>query len=348
MRYLAWRVAFEVFGLIGLGSIVRPLSECKGVIFTLHRVLPGAPAAFAPNATLQITPGFLEAVIVAARAKGLDIVSLDEAMARIRRPGVTRKFISLSFDGGYRDNLVHALPILRKHGVPFTLYVPTGLVDGAGEVWWQALEDIIAGQNAVAADLGEGIVYFECAGLSGKQRAYDQLYAHMRQINEPARVSLIRDLAGKYKLDLAAHCRSLIMDWSELKTFAAEELCTLGAHTVYHYELAKLSDKDMRREMSQSVEVLKAQFGVAPRHLSYPIGSPIAAGRREFAAARELGFATAATTRPGGLYAEHAQQLHALPRVSLNGFFQKRRYIDVFLTGAFFAALNGGKRVQAD
>jgi peptidoglycan/xylan/chitin deacetylase (PgdA/CDA1 family) len=347
MRYLAYRGAFEALGLSGLGSIVRPLSECKGVIFTLHRVLPGKPAAFSPNSILQITPEFLEAVIVKARAKGLDIVSMDEAVARIRKPEITRKFIALTFDDGYRDNLVHALPILRKHEAPFTLYIPTGLVDGAGEVWWQALEDVIASQDAVAADLGEGIVYFDCAGPSGKQRAYDRLYAHMRQIDEPARVLLIRDLAGKYKLDLAAHCRSLIMDWSELKTFAAEKLCTLGAHTVYHYELSKLSDKDMRREMSQSVEVLKAQFGVTPRHLSYPIGSPVAAGKREFAAARALGFATAVTTRPGGLYPEHAENLQALPRVSLNGLFQKKRYIDVFLTGAFFTALNGGSRVSA-
>ena len=52
-----------------------------------------------------------------------------------------------TFDDAYRDNLRYALPILRHHECPFTLYVPTALVDGVGEVWWQALEDIVAAQK---------------------------------------------------------------------------------------------------------------------------------------------------------------------------------------------------------
>ncbi|MEX0627642.1 MAG: polysaccharide deacetylase family protein [Cucumibacter sp.] len=348
MRYLAYRAVFEALALTGLAAIVRPLSACKGAILTLHRVLPGPPAEFAPNAILQVTPDFLEAVILGARARGLDIVTLEEAVARIRRPTETRKFVVLTFDDACRDNLEHALPILRRHACPFTLYVPTGLVDGASEVWWQALEDIVAAQRALAVDFGDGITYLEAATTDQKYRAYERLYWHLREIPEPARVALIRDLAGKYGLDLAAHCRSLIMDWRELKTFVAEPLCTIGAHTVFHSELAKLSDKDMRREIAQSVEVLKAQYGITPRHLAYPIGSRVAAGPREFAAARELGFATAVTTRPGGLYMEHKDHLTALPRISLNGRFQHPRFIEVFLTGALFTALNGGRRLNID
>ncbi|HEY9013324.1 MAG TPA: polysaccharide deacetylase, partial [Devosia sp.] len=62
---------------------------------------------------------------------------------------------------------------------------------------------------------------------------------------------------------------------------------------------------------------------------------------REFAIAKELGLRSAVTTRPGGLYHRHAQNLHALPRVSLNGLFQSRRYVDVFATGAIFSRLPG-------
>jgi len=348
MRYLAYRIVFEALALGGLAGLVRPLSRCRGVILTLHRVLPGRPADFAPNAILQITPKFLERVIVTARRKGLDIVDLDEAVARLQQPGETRKFAVLTFDDAYRDNLEHALPVLKKYDCPFTLYVPTGLVDGAGEVWWQALEDVIAAQRGIAADLGAGIEYFETATTADKYRAYERLYAHMREIPEPDRVALIRDLAGKYGLDLAAHCRSLIMDWAELRSFVDEPLCTIAAHTVFHYELAKLAEAGMRREIGQSVEVLRAQYGFVARHLSYPIGSRIAAGPREFAAARDLGLKTAVTIRPGGLYPEHAGHLTALPRISLNGLFQKRRFIGIFLTGALFTALNGGQRLNVD
>ena len=95
-------------------------------------------------------------------------------------------------------------------------------------------------------------------------------------------------------------------------------------------------------EIEESVRILKAQFGQAPQHLSYPLGGPLSAGPREFAIAGELGFRSAVTTRPGGVYAENRKNLMSLPRISLNGLFQARRYVDVFATGAIFSRLPAG------
>jgi peptidoglycan/xylan/chitin deacetylase (PgdA/CDA1 family) len=89
------------------------------------------------------------------------------------------------------------------------------------------------------------------------------------------------------------------------------------------------------------VRIIKAQFGKAPVHLSYPIGGAASAGPREFGLARDLGLRSAVTTRPGGLYAHHRNSLHALPRVSLNGMFQARRYVDVLATPAIFSLGQG-------
>jgi len=341
LKYAAIRGMFELLWASQLPALIRRLSTSKGVIFTLHRVLPDDPADFSPNAILQVRPEFLEFTIQRVRELGLDIVDLDEAIRRIEDPERTRPFVVFTFDDGYRDNLRYALPVLRRTQCPFTLYVPTALVDGVGEIWWQALEDIIAQQEAVAVTyLGE-TDYLPTKTLAEKNEAYDQIYWRMRAMPEPDRVALIRALATQYGLDLDAHCRELIMNWSELKTFAGEQLCTIGAHTVHHYELKKLPEAEARNEIEQSVRIIKAQFGIAPVHLSYPIGGPASAGEREFAIAKELGLRSAVTTRPGGLYHRHAQNLHALPRVSLNGLFQSRRYVDVFATGAIFSRLPG-------
>ncbi|WP_116653749.1 polysaccharide deacetylase family protein [Pelagibacterium sediminicola] len=330
-RYGLFKAAFETLSALRLPPLIRTFSACRGVIFTLHRVLPEPPAAFAPNAILQITPGFLEAVILKARAAGFDIVSMDTAIARLQEPDA-RPFTVLTFDDAYRDNLVHALPILRKYNVPFTLYVPTALVDGAGEVWWQALEDIVAG--------GSGT-------LEEKYERYNALYWHYRKIPEAQRVEEMSALARENGLDLAAHCRSLIMGWDELQTFADESLCTIGAHTIHHFELSKLDEAEARWEMAGSADILKTRFGTRPRHFSYPIGSRQAAGEREYRLASKAGFESAVTTIPGGLYPAHGQGLHVLPRISLNGNFQNERYIDVLLTGALFtqiAKLDKGPR----
>jgi peptidoglycan/xylan/chitin deacetylase (PgdA/CDA1 family) len=175
--------------------------------------------------------------------------------------------------------------------------------------------------------------------LAEKQAAYDLIYTRMRTMPENERVALIRDLARKYSYDLGAQCRALIMDWPELKTFASDQLCTIGAHTVHHYELAKLAADQAQSEIEMSLKVLEAQLGRRPMHLSYPIGSPAAAGPREYQLAARLGLRSAVTTIPGGLYRRHRDALTALPRVSLNGLFQARRYMDVFATPAVFTVM---------
>ncbi|HEV7345608.1 MAG TPA: polysaccharide deacetylase family protein [Devosia sp.] len=338
-KYAAIRATFEALWLSRLPRLVRMLSKSRGVIFTLHRVLPGEPADFSPNAILQVQPAFLEYVIERVRDLKLDIVSMDEALERLTAAKPGRRFVVLTFDDAYRDNLQHALPILRRHEAPFTLYVPTALVDGVGQIWWQAIEDIIARQEAIGMTVDGEKDYIDTRTTAQKNEAFNELYWQMRRMPEADRVTLVSSFAAAYGYDLEKQCRELIMDWPELRLLAGDPLCTIGAHTVHHYELAKLPAAQARSEMSQSADVLLAQFGRRPAHFSYPLGGPLSAGPREFEMARELGFKSAVTTRPGGLYARHARSLHALPRVSLNGYFQSRRYVDVFATGAIFSVL---------
>jgi peptidoglycan/xylan/chitin deacetylase (PgdA/CDA1 family) len=181
--------------------------------------------------------------------------------------------------------------------------------------------------------------YVDTSTTARKHDAFNALYWQMRKMPEADRVKLVRSFATAYGYDLDGQCRTLIMNWQELRLFAGEPLCTIGAHTVHHYELAKLPPEQARSEMAQSADILFAQFGQRPTHFSYPLGGPLSAGQREFDLARDIGFKSAVTTRPGGLYPRHASEPHALPRISLNGYFQSRRYVDVFATGAIFSVM---------
>jgi peptidoglycan/xylan/chitin deacetylase (PgdA/CDA1 family) len=96
-----------------------------------------------------------------------------------------------------------------------------------------------------------------------------------------------------------------------------------------------------------SAAVIEAALGVRPHHFSYPVGDATAAGPREFGMAARLGFKTGVTTRPGVLFPEHRQHLTALPRISVNGQFQRLRYLQVLLSGAATALWSGFRRVDA-
>ncbi len=57
--------------------------------------------------------------------RNFDIVSLEEAQKRIRSGFNDRPTVSITFDDGYADNTVFALPLLMKRNIPVTYFVTT-------------------------------------------------------------------------------------------------------------------------------------------------------------------------------------------------------------------------------
>ena len=77
--------------------------------------------------------------------------------------------------------------------------------------------------------------------------------------------------------------------------------------------------------------------------MAYPYGYAGAVGCREVALANEAGYVSAVTTRHGVLRAEHANHLHALPRISVNGRYQRVAHIRTMLSGVTTPLANRGK-----
>src|SRR5260221_8394002 len=118
---------------------------------------------------------------------------------------------------------------------------------------------------------------------------------------------MTEDLCRRYGVDLGEPCRELCMGWPEIAEMAKSSLASIGAHTINHVMLAKWPVGEAREEMKRSREVIEAAIGVRCEHFAFPVGDKGSAGAREFQLARELGFKTAVTTRPGVLYPEHRE-----------------------------------------
>jgi peptidoglycan/xylan/chitin deacetylase (PgdA/CDA1 family) len=342
------RTGLEALYFTGSHVWMRPFVGGVGAILTLHHVRPQRDAAFQPNRLLEVTPDFLEAVIVRMRRAGIDLVGLDEMHRRLAERNYKRRFACLTFDDGYRDNLVHAYPILKRHAVPFAVYVATSFPDRLGELWWLALEAVIARNDRIGLVIDDEDRNFDCRTVDEKRKLYEAIYWWLRGLpSEDELRHVVRDLAARYRVDVAAFCADLCMTWGEIEELARDPLVTIGAHTVNHVRLTKVPEKVARAEMRMSAAVIESALGRTPAHLSYPIGDATSAGPREFAIARELGFKTAVTTRPGVLFPAHREHLTALPRISLNGEYQQLRYVEVLLSGAGTALWNGFRRVDA-
>lgn len=338
LKYAAYRAAFEATYFSGLHHAMRPLFGGLGAILTFHRVLPARDDVFQPNYVLEIEASFLERLVLHLRRRGLDLVSIDEVWRRLVERDVARPFVALTFDDGYRDNLQHAWPVLKRHEVPFALYVTTSFPDRLGELWWVALEQVIAKTGRLVVEI-DGVTRFsDCRNTSGKRQAFEDVYWWLRSYKDETDLRrTVRDICARYGVDLKAPCAELCMDWGEIARMADDPLCTIGAHTVNHVFLSKVSAEGSRTEMKRSADVIEAALGKRPEHLAYPYGDIRSAGRREYGIAKELGFKTAVTTGPGVVVPAHRDNLTALPRISINGNFQATRYVDVLLSGLPFA-----------
>ena len=195
--------------------------------------------------------------------------------------------------------MTSAYPVLSRHGVPFTVYVPTAFPDGLGEAWWLALEAMIARENRISLVIDRKELRFDIATTSEKYQLYDFLESWMRSLAPPDLSSAINDLCKRYSVDLAALSRQASMDWDDLAKLAADPLVTIGSATVNYPVLSNLKDAAALREMTMGRAVAQAAFHRDVRHFAYPFGDRASLRRQHVAMAAEAGFASAASAIPG-------------------------------------------------
>jgi len=321
-----------------------------GAILRFGRVRPRSNDSFQPLAADEITPAFLDRLIEALRRWGTDIVSIDEACERAVRLAAPRRFVSLTFDGASKDLLTHAYPVLKRHGVPFTIYVPTSFPDGVGQAWWLALEAVIARQPRISMMIERREQRFTVTRPSEKYELFAYLANWLRTL-PPAELAIaIRDLCVRHGIDLEALGRASALDWSDLSTLAADPKVTIGSATVTYSVLANLRDADARRELGMGRTVLESALHRAIRHVAFPFGDGTAFNRTHVMMAAELGFASAVTTIPGVVQTQGHTELHALPRIAWDGRSRSLRAMRVLLSGTMFppAARPAQFRIDGD
>ncbi len=236
--------------------LVRP----RALVLAYHHV--ASPGRTAPYLT-TVPERFGQQMAYLARTRL--VVSMDCLLQDLRRqrfPAGGR--VVLTFDDAPTDMFTTTLPILRRHQLPATVFVATGLVGQPDAFWWNRLFRL---PNA-------GCSWQSFRMLDESQR---------RQVLDGAATApgIGDDGAGA-------------MTWDQLAQLDASGLITLGAHTVTHPVLAALEPGPMLEEVTASRDTLKAyrSFGNV---FAYPYGDPAAISAAAIDAVRQAGFAAAFT-----------------------------------------------------
>ncbi|TPJ46892.1 polysaccharide deacetylase family protein [Mesorhizobium sp. B2-4-10] len=340
------KLALNVARYTGLAPLAKPLVGGIGAILMLHRVTAKPEKPDSVNRHLNIAPGFLDAVIAGLKADGYAFVSMDEAVERIAARRKGGQFAAITADDAYRDNMTEALPVLEKHGAPITIYVAPGLINGTADLWWDVVEDLVNAGDRLTLTTSDGQTTIDCTSPAKKLQAIARLHTYLTsEVREEDLRAVLRELAHANGVDAGRPRVDTLMTWSEIRAIAAHPLVTIGAHTINHSNLKRLSEADARHEIVGVKSILRAELGEEPRHFAYPYGYASAVGCREVGFVRDAGYTSAVTTRHGVLRAEHAGFLHALPRISVNGRYQNLAHIRTMLSGVTTPLANAGKMV---
>ena len=331
------RARMELAYFSGYFRLKQRQTGGAGVILRFERVRPRRAERFQPNQWREITPQFLDRAIRALKRWKFDLISMDEVCRRAVTLPTPNRFASLTFDGGCKDVIASAYPVLSKHGVPFTIYLPTAFPDGLGEAWWLALEDMIARENRISLVIDRKERRFSTGSTSDKYRTYEFLVSWMRTLAPQDLTFAINDLCKRYSVDLAALSRGLSMDWDDLARLAADPLVTIGSATVNYPVLSNLREVDAQREIAMGKAVAQTAFHRDVRHFAYPFGDRDSWRREHLVMVQETDFASAVSAIPGVVETRGYTNLHALPRVAWDGRQRSLRMMRVILSGVMFA-----------
>ncbi|MEO9168449.1 MAG: polysaccharide deacetylase family protein [Aestuariivirga sp.] len=331
----------------GATTFARPFFKGRGVIYCLHHVLPGGgrEVGFAPNAKLECEPEFLESLINLSRQRGLEPISLAEAVRRLQTDD-TKPFAVFTLDDGYKDNQQFAQPVFNRLNCPYTIFVAPRIAEGTSELWWRLLEMVVGKVDRFTSAIGRTFFDLSTRTETEKWGAWPKLLAAVENLEQFEQRHFIHALCVKHSIDPDAYCAKVAMSWNELRAINKDPLCTIGAHTLNHYSVAKLTEVDAKRELEASRLIIARELGEDIQFNAYPYGDEPNAGPRDFNLAAEAGYKASVTTRKGVIFDGHAAHLQALPRIMISGRYQELRYVDALISGLPTALLNRFRKVN--
>lgn len=296
----------------------------RGCFFTFHRAAPSSGWATLPNRGFYLDLDFLDRLLGYLVSSGWDIVTVEEALRRAGSGERERNYVNFSVDDCYRDTHELVIPLFRRHRVPVTIFLTTGIPDGTLTMWQAGLEQILRDHSIVTLD-GAAV---DVASDERKRQIYEAL---ARLWDGPQAAEHYAAFCAANGADAETLHWQHAMDWEMLERVAADPYVEIGGHTVSHRRISTLAEADAFHELEGCRTRIEERLSIPVRHFAFPFGRSGDCGPRDFELARKAGYASAATTTKG-LVRKGANPFR-LPRNTLNGRHRSLPLAELHLTG---------------
>lgn len=301
-------------------ATLRRRADTGGALFlTYHTIGPDDEAFDAW--TVVRRSDFLRQVEVLRRH--FDIVSIDDALAK---PDGPRPRVVLTFDDGHTGWHDQLLPIVEREDLPVTLYVATSHIESGQAYWFDRVMNAVQVRSPITVDLarfGLGSRHFGQTRGPHAWMAVSSLLEALKACSEATRDEAVAaleqetDAAPKRRFEAL---RPLSVGQLRAAS-AATPLVTIAGHSDDHRLLDRIPLEDARTSLERCRGKLLDWTGRDIAHVAFPNGNHNAALSTLVA---QMGFASAATTRPGRHRA--GDSVYALPRVFVGRYDDLDRF----------------------
>lgn len=232
--------------------------------------------------------------------------------------------VAVTFDDGYACTASVAAPLLERHRVPATIFVPAGMIDRTPLFWWDELAQIVIPHPGTTLEalnrkleLGErherdAVWPRDSRKRTPRQKAFYALWAELQPLPADAIDRVLAELRLQHRAaDDESH---RLMTQSELRSIRSDWI-EFGSHALTHASLPGLTSAEKAREIRDSVGACEELTGTRPRSFAYPFGD---LDRECQALVAEAGFACACGVEPRAVAAN--DDLFALPRIKVGNW----------------------------
>lgn len=195
---------------------------------------------------------------------------LAEGVARLKSGELPPRAVAITFDDGYADNAVVALPILLRHGLSATFFVAPGFLDG-GRMWNDSIIEAVRHAPGPTLDLcefGRGTV--ELGPQAARGPVAESIIAAVKHLEPAQRLARVNGFCDRLGVALPSN---LMMSTAQVRQLSDAGM-EIGAHTMSHPILKSLAAEAARIEIEESRRTLERITQRQVSAFAYPNGRP--------------------------------------------------------------------------
>jgi len=267
---MGWRqAAVAAFGALGVTRVHgRWFGTDRLTVLAYHRVTDHRAddfVGFAGNVSAG-PDAFAEQMQWAVRRH--NPVSLVDVAGSLDGEPLPERPLLVTFDDGYRDNHDEALPIVREHSIPATVFLATDHIGSAAPFWW----DRVAWACVTATRRPDELAPLGPVDWSEPQRVASRWIESVKPLPTERRLAAIDAL--EHALEAEDHGSSfddMHLTWDQVRAMRAHAI-DFGAHTCSHPILTRLDPDEADREVEQSVRRVERETEGPVLGFAYPNG----------------------------------------------------------------------------